>query len=125
MFFHQINLTTYWGFGIFNYMVEYTINLDSVFSSLADATRRDILNRVSKQSLSVGELAEAHPGLSFAAVAKHIAVLEGAELVIKKREGRYQIISVNPKAVNQAVAVLKASQAIWDARFAALDNLLK
>ena len=66
-------------------MVEYTINLDSVFSSLSDATRRDILSRVSRKSQSVGELAEAHKDLSFAAVAKHIAVLEEAELVIKKR----------------------------------------
>ncbi len=106
-------------------MVEYTINLDSVFSSLSDATRRDILSRVSRKSQSVGELAEAHKGLSFAAVAKHITVLEEAELVIKKREGRYQIISVNPQTMNQAAYVLKQYQAIWEARFNRLDTLLK
>lgn len=106
-------------------MVEYTINLDSVFSSLADATRRDILGRVSLGSQSVGELAERHKGLSFAAVAKHIAVLEEAGLVIKKREGRYQIISVNPKALKQVSLVLEEYQAIWEARFNKLDSLLK
>ncbi len=106
-------------------MVEYAINLDSVFSSLADATRRDILNRVSQRSQSVGELAEVHKSLSFAAVAKHIAVLEQAQLVIKKREGRYQIISVNPKAMNEATQVLQAYKAIWNARFDTLDTLLK
>lgn len=106
-------------------MVEYTINIDSVFSSLSDATRRDILNRVSRQPLSIGELAEAHKSISFAAVAKHIAVLEEAQLVIKKREGRYQIISVNPKAVNQAAQVLHAYRAIWEGRFNTLDTLLK
>lgn len=106
-------------------MVECAINLDSVFSSLSDSTRRDILNRVSRRSQSVGELAEVHKSLSFAAVAKHIAVLEEARLVIKKREGRYQIISVNPKAVNQAAKVLQAYKAVWDARFNALDTLLK
>ncbi len=106
-------------------MVEYAIDLDSVFSSLADATRRDILSRVSRQSQSIGELAEAHKSLSFAAVAKHIAVLEGAHLVIKKREGRYQIISANPKTMDQAARVLEKYKAIWDARFDALDALLK
>ena len=106
-------------------MVEYTINLNSVFSSLADATRRDILNRVSRRSQSVGELAKGHMRLTFAAVAKHIAVLEEAQLVCKKREGRYQIISVNPKAMNQAAQVLQEYKVIWEARFNALDELLK
>lgn len=106
-------------------MVEYTINLDSVFSSLADATRRDILGRVSRQAQSVGDLAEAHKDISFSAVAKHIAVLEEAQLVIKKREGRYQIISVNPKTIDQATFALKQYQAIWEARFNRLDALLK
>lgn len=105
-------------------MVEYAINLDSVFSSLADATRRDILSRVSRHPQSVGELADAHKSISFAAVAKHITVLEDAQLVIKKREGRYQIISANPKTMHQAAQVLQHYQALWDARFDALDKLL-
>lgn len=106
-------------------MVEYAINLDSVFSSLADATRRDILNRVSRRSQTVGELAQAHKGLSFAAVAKHIAVLQEAQLVLKKRDGRFQIISANPKTMHQAAQVLQQYQAIWDARLDRLDSLLK
>ncbi len=106
-------------------MVEYAINVDAVFSSLADATRRDILSRVSKQPQSVGELAEQHQSLTFAAVAKHIKVLEEAELVIKERDGRYQIISVNPKAIKQASQVLQQYQAVWEARFNTLDSLLR
>ena len=108
-------------------MVEYAINInmDAVFSSLADPTRRDILHRVSRHAQSVGELADAHKNLSFAAIAKHVAVLEEAELVIKKREGRYQIISVNPKTMKQAAKVLQEFQAVWESRFEALDNLLK
>ena len=105
-------------------MVEYTINLDSVFSSLADATRRDILSRVLQRSQSIGELAEAHTHLSFAAIAKHIAVLQEARLVIKKKEGRYQIISANPKAIATATDVLEGYKALWNARFDALDSLL-
>ncbi len=106
-------------------MVEYTINIDSVFSSLADATRRDILNRVLRRAQSIGELAEVYKHISFAAVAKHIVVLEEAQLVIKKRDGRYQIISANPKAINAANQILEQYKAIWDARFDALDKLLK
>ncbi len=106
-------------------MVEYTISLDQVFYSLSDATRRDILKRVAKAPQSVGELAEVHQGMSFAAVAKHVAVLEEAELVIKKREGKYQIISLNPKTIDQTTKVLKQYQAIWEGRFNKLDSLLK
>ena len=105
-------------------MVEYTINLDQVFFSLADGTRRDILNRVSLRSQSVGELAQAHKKLSFAAVAKHIAVLQEAQLVIKKREGRYQMITVNPKTLKQVTSVLEEYKTTWEARFNKLDTLL-
>ena len=106
-------------------MVEYTMSLDKVFYSLSDGTRRDILKRVAKAPHSVGELAEVHSGMSFAAVAKHVAVLEEAELVIKKREGKYQIISLNPKTINQTTKVLKQYQVIWEGRFNKLDALLK
>lgn len=105
-------------------MVEYTINLDSVFSSLADATRRDILSRVLRRSHTVGELAEVYKKISLAAVAKHISVLETAHLVIKKRDGRFQIISANPKAINAANKTLEGYKAMWDSRFDALENLL-
>jgi DNA-binding transcriptional ArsR family regulator len=106
-------------------MVEYTINLDLVFASLGNATRRDILNRVSKHSVTVGDLASTFKSISLAAVAKHIEVLERAELVVKKREGRRQFISANPKAMNQAAQVLQAYKTTWDARFDTLDKLLK
>lgn len=106
-------------------MVEYTINIDSVFASLADATRRDILRRVLRQAQSVGELAESYQHLTFAAVAKHISVLEAARLISKKREGRHQIISANPKAIAVAARTLSEYQALWESRFDALDDLLK
>jgi DNA-binding transcriptional ArsR family regulator len=106
-------------------MVEYAINIDAIFSSLADVIRRDILMRVSKRSHSIGELAEHHSGISFAGIAKHIGVLEEAKLIIKKKEGRYQIISVNPKALEQATRVLEQYKSIWGARFTTLDILLK
>jgi DNA-binding transcriptional ArsR family regulator len=74
---------------------------------------------------TVGALAETFKNISFAAVAKHIEVLERAHLVIKKREGKYQFISANPKALQVAAATLEQYKATWDARFDALDTLLQ
>ncbi len=106
-------------------MVECTININTVFSSLSDTTRRDILRRVLQRPQSIGELAERYKQMTFAAVAKHINVLESAQLVIKKRDGRHQIINANPKAINAASNILEQYQEIWEARFNALDELLK
>ncbi len=107
-------------------MVEYSINLDDVFSSLADATRRDILKRVSQQALSISELASPYKErMSFAAIAKHVRVLEMARLIKKRREGKQQIIYMEPKAVGTAVTHLEKYEEMWNARFSALDELLK
>ena len=62
-------------------------NVDQLFSGLADPTRRDILRRCAIDAPSVSRLAEAYP-MSFAAVQKHVAVLERAGLVVKERRGR-------------------------------------
>ena len=61
-------------------MVEQSINFDTLFQALADATRRDILRRVSKTELSISKLAEPYE-MSFAAIAKHVSVLEVAKLL--------------------------------------------
>jgi DNA-binding transcriptional ArsR family regulator len=106
-------------------MVERTIEIDAVFYSLGDRTRRDILRRVAKVPQSIGVLADAHPSMTFAAVAKHVSVLEEAKLVMKKREGKYQIISLNPKALSAARQVLESYQDLWEKRFTQLDELLK
>lgn len=108
-------------------MVEYAIqkiNLDVVFASLADATRRDILLRVLKKPHTIGELADVHTEMSFAAIAKHIGVLEGAQLVEKKRAGRQQIVNANPKTITAVSEVLKKYEALWEQRFDALEKLL-
>jgi len=106
-------------------MVEYTIDLDLIFASLADSTRRDILRRVVQKECSVGELADAYKHLSFAGVSKHIGVLEDADLVVKKRNGRYQLISANAKGIQAASSAIDRYKALWESRFNALDALLK
>jgi DNA-binding transcriptional ArsR family regulator len=97
--------------------------LDQVFGALADATRRDILARVIDADASVSELA-AHYDMSFAAVQKHVAVLERARLVTKRKDGRAQRVSGNPDAVRRATRLLAQFEQRWQTRMSRLDELL-
>jgi DNA-binding transcriptional ArsR family regulator len=97
--------------------------LDRLFGALADATRRDILARVMDADASVTELA-AHYDMSFAAVQKHVAVLERARLVTKRRQGRAQRVAGNPDAVRRATRLLAQFEQRWQLRVARLDALL-
>lgn len=105
-------------------MVEYSLSLDNTFNSLADPTRRDILRRVSAQELSVGEIARPYP-LSFAAVSKHLKVLERASLIIKRRRGKEQMVSLAPAALGDAAEYLEWYRRIWETRLDSLDQYLK
>lgn len=105
-------------------MVEYTLNLDTVFSSLADPTRRDILQRVSREELSVGEIAAPYD-LTFAAVSKHLKVLERAKLIMKRRKGKEQMVHLTPQALANADDYLSQYRRMWEDRFNNLENYLK
>ena len=105
-------------------MVEYALNLDTIFSSLADPTRRDILKRVSKKQLSVGEIAKSYK-LSFAGISKHLMVLEKARLIIKHRMGKEQMVAINPAAIKDASEYLRHYEAVWNQRFDRLEKLLE
>jgi DNA-binding transcriptional ArsR family regulator len=98
-------------------------SLDQLFGALADATRRDILARVMDADASVSELA-ARYDMSFAAVQKHVAVLERAHLVTKRRDGRAQRVAGNPDAVRLANLALAQFEERWRVRVARLDELL-
>ncbi|MEZ5283820.1 MAG: helix-turn-helix domain-containing protein [Vicinamibacterales bacterium] len=89
----------------------------------ADATRRDILTRVMGAEESVSELA-AHYAMSFAAVQKHVAVLERARLVTKRKDGRTQLVTGNPDTVGRATCLLAEFERRWQARVDRLDQLL-
>ena len=97
--------------------------LDQLFGALADSTRRDILMRVMGAEASVSELA-AHYEMSFAAVQKHVAVLERARLVTKRRDGRAQRVAGNPDAVRRATRLLAQFEQRWQGRVGRLDTLL-
>jgi DNA-binding transcriptional ArsR family regulator len=97
--------------------------VDRIFRALSDATRRDILRRTMAGEASVSQLAAAYE-MSFAAVQKHVAVLEGAGLVTKQPHGRERIIRGNPETIRQAQALLDRFEDIWRSRIARLDELL-
>jgi DNA-binding transcriptional ArsR family regulator len=97
--------------------------LDQLFGALADATRRDILARVMVTEASVTELA-ARYDMSFAAVQKHVAVLERARLVTKRKDGRAQRVAGNPEAVRRANRLLAQFEERWQAHIGRLDELL-
>jgi DNA-binding transcriptional ArsR family regulator len=97
--------------------------LNQLFRALADGTRRDILARSLTETLSVSALA-AHYEMSFAAVQKHVAVLERAGLVQKRANGREQLISTNHERLQRAGELLEYFESIWRQRMAQLDDVL-
>jgi len=86
--------------------------VDRLFHSLADATRRDIVTRTMGREHSVSELAGSYP-MSFAAVQKHVAVLERAELVTKRRQGREQLVRANIDAIRCMYRLLDELESQW------------
>lgn len=105
-------------------MVERVAQLDLVFGALSDVTRRDILRRVAKKELSVGEIASSYD-ISFAAVAKHLVVLEKARLVTKRREGKLQVAALAPAALSDAAKHLERYRDIWESRLDRLEKYLE
>ena len=104
-------------------MVEQLV-LNNIFKSLADPTRRDILSRLQERQHSISELVEKY-SMSFAAVAKHINVLEAAKLVTKSKSGKEQIITINGKSIEFADKYLQNYAMLWSDRFDRLENQLK
>jgi DNA-binding transcriptional ArsR family regulator len=104
-------------------MVKHSMHLNTVFQALSDPTRRDILERVAVREWSVGELVELYD-MSFAAVSKHIAVLERAKLIAKRKEGRSYFVSLQPSTVKEADAYLERYRRMWEGRYKKLDSLL-
>ena len=97
--------------------------VDRIFQALADTTRRDILTRAIQNEQSVSALAR-HYDMSFAAVQKHVAVLERAELVVKERHGREQIVHGNVATLREAAALLADYEQLWIHRAEQIASIL-
>jgi DNA-binding transcriptional ArsR family regulator len=104
-------------------VVEQEQRADRLLHALADATRRDIVRRAMEGDHSVSALARAYP-MSFAAVQKHVAVLERAGLVTKHKRGREILVRTDIEALRAASAVLDQLEALWRARIDRIDDLL-
>ena len=96
---------------------------DIVFSALADATRRDIVLRALSGREGIAELA-AHYPMSFAAVQKHVAVLERAGLVTKQRAGRRKVVRTNIEGLRLARGLLDEYEAMWRGRIDRMTDLI-
>jgi len=98
-------------------------DIDRIFHALADSTRRDILALAIGGRYNVSELAERYP-MSFAAVQKHVAVLEGAGLITKERRGRQRLVRTDVDTLQRARELLDGIEELWRARVERIDDLL-
>jgi DNA-binding transcriptional ArsR family regulator len=98
-------------------------DFDRLFGALADMTRRDIVRRAIDGSEGVAELAEHYP-MSFAAVQKHVAILERAGLVTKVRMGRRKVVRTNLDSLLLARRLLDQYEAIWRGRIDRMTALV-
>ncbi|MGE2735865.1 ArsR/SmtB family transcription factor [Mycolicibacterium vaccae] len=96
---------------------------DALFHALADRTRRDIMRRVLAGEHSVSALAGNYE-VSFAAVQKHVAVLERAGLLTKRRRGREQLASGDVTALRPVADLLGELEQVWRGRVARIDELI-
>jgi DNA-binding transcriptional ArsR family regulator len=98
-------------------------NLDVVFHSLADATRRAVIARLAEGPASVSELAAPH-AMALPSFLKHLRALEAGGIIVTAKQGRVRTCRLRPEAVRLAEAWLGQQRRIWEARLDQLDALL-
>ena len=98
-------------------------DVDRMFRALADRTRRDIVARTLVGEVSISQLAQCYD-MSFAAVQKHVAILEGAGLVTKEARGRERLVRGNPDTLRRAQVLLEQYERLWHDRISRLDDVL-
>jgi DNA-binding transcriptional ArsR family regulator len=98
-------------------------DFDRMFGALADHTRRDIVRRAINAEEGIVELASHYP-MSFAAVQKHVAVLERAGLVTKERIGRRKVVRTNLERLRLARRLLDQYEELWRGRIARMTELI-
>jgi DNA-binding transcriptional ArsR family regulator len=104
-------------------MVNDPTRLDAVFSALADPTRRRIVEKLAKGSLTVGQIADGFP-MTQPAISKHVRVLEDSGLLTREIVGRVHRCRLSPEAVDGAAMWLQRQRKYWNAALERLDDLL-
>ena len=97
----------------------YQTRLDRVFAVLSDPTRRSILERLREREFSLLELSEDY-SMSFQAISKHLATIERADLLVRRKEGRNQFYRFNPEPLEEAIIWISRNHTLWKESF---DNL--
>ena len=105
-------------------LIDYEFKLSSVFLSLSNETRRDMLKKIAKKTYSVVELANLY-NISLNAVSKHLKILERASLITKQRLGKFNYIQLSPKPVVDAIDYLYFYKQFWDDKLDALGRYLE
>ena len=100
-----------------------SVALDTIFHSLANSTRRDILHRLCNAELSVSEVAEEYD-MSMAAVSKHLNVLEQADLITRRRDGKRFLLHSNPTTLQTVDEWISFYRKFWTQSFVKLDQYL-
>jgi DNA-binding transcriptional ArsR family regulator len=105
-------------------MVEHSNELDRAFHALSDATRRGILERLSRGPASVSELAKPYAS-SLAAIQQHVQVLEASGLVVTEKRGRTRECRLSSDAILRVEHWLSERRQLWERRFDQLERLLE
>ena len=101
-----------------------TAHLDASFAALADATRRGVLERLSRADASITDLAE-KVDMTLTGMKKHVGVLEEAGLVTTEKVGRVRTCKLGPRRLDEVAAWLERYRQLWSARFDELDDVIE
>ena len=104
--------------------VSHMANLDSVFHSLSDGTRRAVIAQLANGPASIGDLAQRHH-MALPSFMKHIRVLEASEMVTSRKVGRVRMCQLRPDALTEAVGWIEQERRVWEARLNQLDNFVE
>ncbi len=96
---------------------------DLLFHALSDRTRRGIMAKAGQREQSISDLARQYE-MSFAAIQKHVTVLEKAALVSKRVDGRQKLVTTNPETLKRATELLARYERIWTQRIEAIGRIL-
>lgn len=105
-------------------MVQYQQGLDAAFASLADSTRRGVLERLGRSDASITELAHGFD-MTLTGMSKHVRTLEEAGLVTTEKVGRVRHCRIGTRRLEEVAAWIQQYQELWDARFNALDDIVE
>ena len=105
-------------------MVQFSdARLDASFAAISDVTRRGVLERLGRADQSITELAEAF-GMTLTGMRKHVAVLEGADLVATRKVGRVRTCTLGPRRLEDETAWIERQRRMWDERFDELERIV-